>query len=228
MGNKRKSILAVLGGVGVCALLALAAFGWGYHPASAAGPSGAPASATPGDADKQEALDAIFARFAARLGTDEATINAAFIAAANDTADQWVREGKLSATDAAEFKAMVAKVGLKGLVASSETGGGNSSTGQKNKDDAAIMAAWDTAMTMLGPDGRQIKEQLASGKSLAELAQERGIDPGKLREAMLAAAKAELDKAVHDGAITQANADVRYTDITHWVDDMLNQHHVIH
>jgi len=45
---------------------------------------------------------------------------------------------------------------------------------------------------------------------------------------MLAAAKTELDKAVHDGAITQANADVRYADITHWVDDMLNQHHVIH
>src|SRR3569623_875611 len=121
MDNKRRSILVVLGGVGVCALLALAAFGWGYHPASAAGPPGTPACATPGDADKQVAIDAIFARFAARLGTDEATMNAAFIAAANDTADQWVREGKIGATEAAEFKAMVAKLGLKGLVANSET-----------------------------------------------------------------------------------------------------------
>ncbi|MFN8536082.1 MAG: hypothetical protein U0232_01225 [Thermomicrobiales bacterium] len=76
--------------------------------------------------------------------------------------------------------------------------------------------------TTLGIDGRQLKEGLASGKSLAGIAQERGVDATQLRAAILGAARAELDRAVRDGVIGAGDADVRYADIARWADDLLS------
>ena len=219
----RRSILGLLGGIGVCALLALAAFGWGYRPAGAAGPTGAQASATPNAANEKEMLDALYARFAARLGTDEATVDAAFLGAVEDTLNQAVQDGQLTAEEAAEIRAEAARIGLKGLIAGEHNNSNNSGNGEKDKADPALMAAWTTAATTLGLDAGQMKQQLGSGKSLAEIATERGIDPGQLRAAMLAAARSALDQAVRDGALTQADADARYADITQFVDDLLNR-----
>jgi hypothetical protein len=67
------------------------------------------------------------------------------------------------------------------------------------------------------------KEQLVGGKSLAEIAQERNIATPTLREAMLAASRAELDQAVRDGVISQATADTRYDEITRMVDELIAQ-----
>src|SRR5258708_6575526 len=101
----RKTILGLLGGIGVCALLALAALGWGNRPASAAGPMGAPANATPSAADEKALLDALYARFAARLGTDVATVDAAFLGAVDDTLKQAVRDGQMTAEEADKIRA---------------------------------------------------------------------------------------------------------------------------
>jgi hypothetical protein len=220
MSRIRKLILGVLGGTGVCVLLALTLMTAGFSPASAATPPGSGGTPT---VDEQAAFDAIFARFSARLGTDEATINAAFVGAVNDTADEAVRNGQLSADDAAQIKAAVASLGLKGIVASAEIDSNDGSSQPVNqKVDAALDAAWNAITTTLGIDARQLKQGLANGKSLAEIAQERGVDPAQLRAAMLAAARAELDRAVADKAISAADADVRFADLTRWADDLLS------
>jgi hypothetical protein len=217
----RRAMLGLLGGIGVCALLALGAFGWGYHPASAAGPTGAQANATPSAADEQQLFNMLYARFAARLGTDEATVDAAFLGAVEDTLNQAVHDGKMTADEASKIKADAARIGLKGLIAGEQNKDNSSGNRETQKADAAMMAAWNTAATMLGFDPGQMKQQLGNGKSLAEIATARGIDPAKLREAMLAAARVALDQAVRDGVLTQADADIRYADITRWTDDLL-------
>jgi polyhydroxyalkanoate synthesis regulator phasin len=224
MSKDRKAILSIFGGAVVFALLVLTALQWDQRPVGAAGTAGTAATPT---VDEEAAFDAIFARFAARLGTDEATINAAFVGAVSDTADRLVRDGQITAEEAAEVKAMVARVGLKGLVASSDPesddhGNGRGEPKEKDRVDPALAAAWNTAATMLGIDAGQMKQQFAAGKSLAVIAAERNVDVAQLRTAMLEAGRAEYDKAVRDGAISQAEADTLYADLVRWTDDLIN------
>ncbi|MBI3243191.1 MAG: hypothetical protein HYZ49_12955 [Chloroflexi bacterium] len=57
----------------------------------------------------------------------------------------------------------------------------------------------------LTPDG--LNEQLASGKTLTQIAEAQGVSQEQLAAALETSAKAGLDKAVADGALTQAQAD---------------------
>ncbi|MFN8539893.1 MAG: hypothetical protein U0232_20735 [Thermomicrobiales bacterium] len=90
----------------------------------------------------EAAFDAIFARFSARLGTDEATINAAFVGAVNDTADEYVHNGQLSADEAARIKAAVASLGL-ACRSRGDWENDRESQPANQKVDAALDAAWN-------------------------------------------------------------------------------------
>ncbi len=60
------------------------------------------------------------------------------------------------------------------------------------------------AATYLGLTRQELRQQLRSGKSLAQIAAARGKSTAGLQTAMLAAIKIRLDKAVADGRITAA------------------------
>ncbi|MDQ6746218.1 MAG: hypothetical protein M3Z27_09440 [Actinomycetota bacterium] len=60
------------------------------------------------------------------------------------------------------------------------------------------------AATYLGLTRHELRQQLRSGKSLAQIAAAQGKSAAGLQAAMLAAIKTRLDKAVADGAITMA------------------------
>jgi hypothetical protein len=63
------------------------------------------------------------------------------------------------------------------------------------------------AADFLGLDRAELREQLP-GNSLAGLAEKQGKSVADLKAAMVAPAKARLAKAVADGRITQARADL--------------------
>jgi uncharacterized protein YaiL (DUF2058 family) len=74
----------------------------------------------------------------------------------------------------------------------------------------AEQAAWDAAASALGLTRDQLTQQLDAGKSVADLAQAKGLSAQQVRDRMLAAGRASLDAAVRSGQLTQAQADDTY------------------
>jgi hypothetical protein len=62
----------------------------------------------------------------------------------------------------------------------------------------------DAVASYLGLTQQQLFQQLSSGKSLAQIAKDRGKSVTGLEQALTAAAKSKLDRAVKDGRITAA------------------------
>jgi hypothetical protein len=60
-------------------------------------------------------------------------------------------------------------------------------------------------------------------KSLADVAKDKNVDVQKVIDALVTAQKADIDKRVTDGSLTQAEADQRKADVTQRVTDMVNQ-----
>ncbi len=59
----------------------------------------------------------------------------------------------------------------------------------------------------LGVSSDELYTLRASGKSIAQIAQDKGVPLSKVTDAMLASHKVWLDQAVKDGRLTQAQAD---------------------
>src|SRR5437868_4108533 len=119
MDKLHKTSITVMG---LVALALFAAFATGYisrpAPGAAAQPASQPAataaaqpaapSSDSGNADGVKYSNALVANFASRLGVDQARLNSAFTAAANDTVDLAVRDGKLTPEQAAKIKSLTA------------------------------------------------------------------------------------------------------------------------
>jgi hypothetical protein len=65
----------------------------------------------------------------------------------------------------------------------------------------------DTAAKALGMTADELRTALQGGKSLADVAKAKGIDPSKVVDALVADLKAHLDADVKSGEHTQAEAD---------------------
>jgi len=71
----------------------------------------------------------------------------------------------------------------------------------------------DAAASTLGITADELKTQLRSGQTLAQLAQANATTEQAVVNAALAAAKTRLDAAVTAGTLTQAQADGAYTQL---------------
>jgi hypothetical protein len=80
----------------------------------------------------------------------------------------------------------------------------------------------DSAKDVLGLEDGDIMDAYADGKSLADLAEEKGISVEDLKSQLLDAAKADLDEKVADGDITQEQADNILERLTNNIDDIIN------
>ncbi len=65
----------------------------------------------------------------------------------------------------------------------------------------------DAVTKLLGMTREQIRTERAAGKTLSQIAKEKGITDQQVIDAMLAGQKEALDQAVKDGRLTQAQAD---------------------
>ncbi len=80
----------------------------------------------------------------------------------------------------------------------------------------------DAAASYLGLTEAELRERLESGKTLAEVATAEGKSVDGLKQAMLDAAKDELDAAVADGKLTQEQAKELLANLEERIDDLVN------
>lgn len=80
----------------------------------------------------------------------------------------------------------------------------------------------DVAAQALGMTVQDLRSALAGGKSLAAVAQEKGIDVAKVVDALVAKFKARLDQGVASGIHTQAEADQKLADARARIEAFVN------
>ena len=78
------------------------------------------------------------------------------------------------------------------------------------------------AAEYLGLTEAELREQLADGKSLADVAKAKGKSVDGLEQAILAEAKSALDEAVKNERLTQVQADEAYQRLQDSIDDIVN------
>ncbi len=78
------------------------------------------------------------------------------------------------------------------------------------------------AAQALGMSEADLRTELESGKTLAQVAQEKGVATQTLVDALLAEPKADLAQQVTDGKITQAEADKILANLTNRIQTLIN------
>ncbi|MCU1374811.1 MAG: hypothetical protein JWO68_2097 [Actinomycetia bacterium] len=101
--------------------------------------------------------------------------------------------------------------GKLGLHAGGERGG--------RPDRGADLGA---AATALGMSEADLQTALQGGKTIAQVAKDKGVDVQKVIDAVIAAQSAQLDQAVTDGKLTQAQATARKADLKARVTALVN------
>jgi hypothetical protein len=145
-------------------------------------------------ADKPSLVDDV----AARLGISSDTLRGALRDALDARVDAAVKAGKLTPDQAAKLKERIANakgLGLRIRMAIAKHRGAFV-RGARVKEGGA-------AATYIGITRQELRTELRSGKSLAQIATAHGKTAAGLVDAMLAPAKARLDKAVQNGRLTQ-------------------------
>ncbi|MHB1132928.1 MAG: hypothetical protein ACYC4L_11125 [Chloroflexota bacterium] len=185
----------------VAALLALAAVGAAFAQATPTPPAGAEQART---SYGQVFLD----KLAAALGISRDELNAAAKTAAGQTVDQAQQDGKLTPERADRLRERI------------EQGNGFSpwwvpgnGLGRLERSVDALRARFiggqaylEGVAQALNTTVDDLKTQLRSGKSVADLAQAKGVSADAIKTAVLAAAGAELDQAVANGKLTAERA----------------------
>jgi uncharacterized protein YidB (DUF937 family) len=195
--------LVVAALVGGTVINAVAAAGVPATPAPAAAPAAAPSAATSGSA--AEYCETYRAAFAKRLGVTEEALKAAAKGALADTLDKAVADGDLTAAAAARLKTRIDAsaadgckllAGYQGRIAKAARGA-----------LGVIRDGFEAGAKALGMPPADVRAALKDGKSLKDLAMTQKVDYATVSAAIVAAVKADLDKAVADGTIKQARED---------------------
>lgn len=174
--------------------------------------AGAAFAQTP-TAPSQTAAASWLTKFAQGLGKSEADVKAAALQATNQTIDEAVAAGKLTADQAAQLKARAAQEPFAGPFGGPGRGGPG---GPGHFGELSGVAQY------LGMQQADLMQALQSGKTLAQVAQEHGKSRDDLKTYLVNQEKARLDQAVKDGRLTQDQADQRLQKMTANVDKLLD------
>lgn len=172
--------------------------------------------------NKQKLLNAFMTNFTSRLGVDEAKLNSAFTGAVNSTADQAVRDGLVTQAEADKVKGMAQSEGFRGLVTNGFASGEDRAPGNPGDEYANPKMALMQTMNSIGVSADDMQRGFQAGKSLVDLAREHNVDAATLKNKILQNYRSQLDTAVHNGKLTQAQADERYDAFAGQVDDIIN------
>jgi polyhydroxyalkanoate synthesis regulator phasin len=174
-------------GLGVAGLIAVTALGFG----GAAAQTPSPANADGNGGRYGELL-------AAELGISVDELNEARLNARNALIDEMVAEGKISAEKGAELKAKDLGEGLR------EHFGDRPGA----KVVKALVNVFQSAADIVGVPVDELRERIAGGESLVEIAQSKGISEDKLKTDLTAKLTADINAAVANGDLPQERADV--------------------
>ncbi len=140
------------------------------------------------------------AQIAAAKGMDVNTLTEKLQASFNDRIDKAVANGKLTADKAVAMKAKTASKATS-VINKSWTG----HKGEAGKE-SVFKNVRQQIPALFSMDATQLKEQLKSGKTLVQVAEEKGIAKKDLVSKVQSIMKANLDQAVKDKKITADKA----------------------
>lgn len=80
----------------------------------------------------------------------------------------------------------------------------------------------EVAAEVLGVDEAGLREQLADGSTLAEVAEDEGVDPDEVVDALVESATERVEEAVDDGVLDEEQADRILDDLPSRVDDLVH------
>jgi hypothetical protein len=186
--------------LGAAGLLAVAGGGAAYAAATASSPR-----------------DAILKDAAQRLNVSPEKLSAALKGAFEDQLDQAVKDGKLTRQQADRIKQRIERGG--GLPPFGPRFGmrGGPFGGPHDGPRGELKAVAD----YLGLTPAKLFEQLRAGKTLADVAKAQGKPLAGLEQAIVAAAKARLEKAVSSGRITAQQRDMLLERLQQHVGDLV-------
>ncbi len=144
-------------------------------------------------------------QLAAALNIQRATLDSAIQTAGNKTIDNAVQQGTLTQAQGDALKARL-QSGDVGVL----WGRGRGKGPGVQALVGVHQAMFDAAAQKLGMTAADLMSQLRSGQTLAQIAQSKGIAEQDVINAALAAARTQLDQAVANGSLTQAQADAVY------------------
>ena len=193
-------VAALVGGTVINAVAAAPA---SPSRAPVAAPAAAPTQATTGPV--AEYCATYRAAFAKALGVTEAALKAAAKQALGDTIDKAVADGDLAKAAGDRLKTRVEASTADGckLLAGLGQRIAKASRGALG----VVQDGLDAAAKALDLPSADVKAALKSGKSLKDLATTQKVDYATVSAAIVAAVKADLDKAVAAGTIKQARED---------------------
>lgn len=183
---------------------------------------GGAAYAATGSNDPQSALldDA-----AKRLDVSPEKLRSALEDAFGAQLDQAVEDGKLTQRQADEIKKHAAQRGLPPLGGPPPGAHFELRRGGPGPGGALMLGpigpGSDAAATYLGLSPAELHKRLRNGTSLADVAKAEGKSVDGLEQAIVDAARADLDKAVADGDLTQEQADAMLKRLTEHVDELV-------
>jgi hypothetical protein len=180
---------------------------------------GAAVAATTGGSSPNDFLDSV----ARHLGISRQKLDDATKATAIDQVDAQLKAGQITQAQADELKKRIQNGDIPPLGGLRGPGFGFGDPGGPGPLlKAGISDSLAAAAKYLGLTESALRDQLNDGKSLADVAKAQSKDVNGLKDAILAAAKSALDKAVADKDLTQSQADDVYNRLKDNIDDMVN------
>jgi hypothetical protein len=188
----------------------------------AAGGAGAAVAATSGGGSPSNFLDSV----AQHLGVSRQKLDDATKAAAIDQVDAQLAAGKITKAQADELKKGIEAGDVPPLAGVRGFGPGGPGPGLdlpgRGLLKAGIRDSLAAAAKHLGLSESDLRSKLDDGQSLADVAKAQGKDLAGLKQAILDAAKTDLDKAVADKKLTESQADDVFTRLKSNIDDLAN------
>lgn len=155
---------------------------------------------------------------AKQLGVSSDQLSAALENALKNRVDAAVAAGKLTKDQGDALKARIDAGGvpfvLGGFGARGAFGPGHSG--------GPFMRGFSAAPSYLGLSEAEVRTQLASGKTLAQIAKDQGKSVDGLVQALVKDAEAKIDAAVASGRLTSAQADKAKSTLEQAVTDLVN------
>jgi hypothetical protein len=163
---------------------------------------------------------------AKQLGVEPAKLSAALKKAVENQVDAEVAAGRITKEQGEALKQRIESSDFPLLgVGGPGFGPGGRGFGFGHRGGFAHHMGLDAAANYLGMTEAELRTELVSGKSLAEVAKAKGKSVDGLVDALVADAKTKIDAAVKAGRLTQAQADEVLSDLKTRVTERVNGVH---
>jgi len=167
-------------------------------------------------------VDQFLGFLANRLGISSDQLKTDVQGAANDMVDQMLKDGTITQQQADQLRQEIQNQNYPGLLGMFGRGGGFGMMG-RGELGTSLQSIIQSVAGKLNLTPQQIQDQLKSGKSLADIASAQGVSRDDLKNTITTAVDTQVDKAVSDGKITQAQGDKIKTALSSKLDQLIDR-----